>query len=122
MKENENLPSGKPELTQKWGLLAGACSLLALFAFAYLGDAGRGRAAAISLAVILIAARARWDLKKFGWFWVTLVVVTGLHVPLVLFIPWTARSYPATTLLPIAVVDYALVYGCIKLAEKAMMA
>jgi hypothetical protein len=36
--------------------------------FAYLGDAGRGRAAAISLAVIIIAARARWDLKKYGWF------------------------------------------------------
>jgi hypothetical protein len=50
----------------------------------------------------------------------TLVVMIGLHVPLVLLVSWTSRSYPGITLVPIAAVDYAIVYGCIKLAENAM--
>jgi len=119
-KPDENLPSPETALTHKWGLLAGLCSLLPLFIFAYLGDAGKGRAAAISLAVIIIVARARWDLKNYAWFWITLVVMIALHVPLVLLIPWTSRSYPGITLLPVAAVDYAIVYGCIKLTEKAL--
>jgi len=46
----------------------------------------------------------------------------GLHVPLILLIPWTSKSLPGVTLLPIALLDYAIVYGCIKLAEKVMKA
>ena len=70
--------------------------------------------------MIIIVARARWDLKNYAWFWITLVVMIALHVPLVLLIPWTSRSYPGITLLPIAAVDYVIVYGCIKLTEKTL--
>ena len=106
--------------SRKWLLIVILCMVPAFFLFAVLGDPGRGRAAAISLAVIIVAARTRWDLKNYAWFWITLVVLIGLHVPLVLLVPWTSRSYPGITLLPIGVVDYAIVYGCIKLAEKTM--
>jgi hypothetical protein len=105
-------------LTPRWGLVAGLCSLLPLFLFAYFGDPGRGRAAAICLAVIIVAARARWSLKKYAWFWWTLTIVIVLHIPLIVLVPWTSTSYPGITLLPVAVVDYAIVWACIKLAEK----
>jgi hypothetical protein len=107
-------------LTQKWALLAGLCSLPVLFLFAYLGNAGEGRAAAICVAVIIIAARYRWDLRKRIWFWITLIGIITLQIPLILLIPWNSKSYPGLTLLPFAVADYALVYGCIKLAEKVI--
>jgi hypothetical protein len=108
------------KLTKKWALVAILCSLPLFFLFAYLGDPGRGRAASICAAVILTAIRARWDSRKHGWFWITIAIVVFLHVPLVLLIPWTNKSMPGITLLPIAFLDYAIVYGCIKLVEKAM--
>ncbi len=108
----------KNALTSRWGLVAGLCSLLPFFLLAYLGDPGRGRAAAICVAVVIVAARARWDLKNYGWFWGTLALVIILHIPLILLVPWTSKSYPGITLLPVAVVDYAIVWACIKLAEK----
>ena len=103
-----------------WGLVAGLSSLLPLLLFAYFGNAGRGRAAAICVAVVVVAVRARWDLTKYAWFWWTLTILIVLHIPVIVLVPWTSKSYPGITLLPVAVVDYAIVYGCIKLAEKLM--
>ena len=117
----KNYQSGEL-FSHKWQFVV-ILSLLALFLlFAVVGDPGRGRAAAISLGSIVVAARLRWDLKKYVWFWITLVVVAGLHIPLILLIPWTSRSYPGVVLLPTMLVDCAIVYGCIKLAEKVMKA
>jgi uncharacterized membrane protein YjgN (DUF898 family) len=109
-------------LSRKWLLVVLLSMVPAFLLFAVLGYPGRGRAAAISLAIIMIVVRMRWDLKRHTWFWMTLTVLIALHVVLILLVPWTSRSYPGITLLPIALVDYAIVYGCIRLAEKAMKA
>jgi hypothetical protein len=54
------------------------------------------------------------------WFWITIVFATLLQAPIVLLIPWEDRSLTWITFLPVAVLDYALVYGCVKLVEKMM--
>ena len=105
-------------LTQKWVLLALLCLSLLFFVFACLGDPGRGRAAYISAALITIVASARWDLRDRAWFWLMLAIVVLVHAALVLLIPWTDRSYPGYSLLPVGVLDLGFVYVCIKLAEK----
>jgi hypothetical protein len=69
---------------------------------------------------MIIAVRVRWDLKKHLWFWITVAIVAACQIPLVLFIPWTSKSYPGYALLPIGVLDFAVIYGAIKLAEKAV--
>jgi hypothetical protein len=46
---------------------------------------------------------------------VTQTILIVLHV---LLVPWSSKSYPGFTLFPIAVMDYAIVYGTIKLVEK----
>lgn len=104
--------------TRKWLLIVIVCSMPLFFLFAFRGDPGRGRAAGISAAVCMTAIRACWNLRKHVWFWPIAAVLIALHVLLVFRIPWTDKSYPGYTLLPIAVVDYAMVYGCIKLGEK----
>jgi hypothetical protein len=43
-----------------------------------------------------------------------------LQVPIVLLIPWNNRNLTGISLLPVAVLDYGLVYGCVKLVEKMM--
>ncbi len=118
---NENNGNESSDLfTRKWLLIVIVCVLPAFGLFAYFGDPGRGRAAAGATAVIMYAAKANRDLTNYVWFWITLVVIILLHGALVFLIPWTSKSYPGLILLPVAVLDYAVVYGCVKLAEKIL--
>jgi hypothetical protein len=116
---NENQSPGD-RLTPKWAVLVGLCSLPIFFLFAVLGEPGRGRIAAISAAVAMTVARARWDLRRQTWFWITQAVMIALHAPLVLFIHWPTLRLPGIAFLPVAALDYGVVYGCIRLVERAM--
>jgi hypothetical protein len=107
-------------LTQKWALLAVAWSAPVFLFFAVLGDAGRGRAAAGFTAIMLMAVRGFWKMKSYAWFWMTIAVLIALHTLLVFLVPWPSGTFPGLTLLPIVVLDYGIVYGCIKLVEKLM--
>jgi hypothetical protein len=104
----------------KWGLLVGLLVAPVFFLFAYFGEPGRGEAAAIGLGILIFAAKVRWDLKREGWYWITIAIVLGCQTPLVLFIPWTNKSYPGLALLPIAVLDYALIWKAFKLVDRAV--
>lgn len=105
--------------SKKWLLVVIFCGAIPFLLFAFLlGDPGRGRAAAICTAVIMYAVRGNWDLRKYTWFRVTLTIIIALHVLLILLIPWSSKSYPGLTLFPVAVLDYVIVWGSIKLAEK----
>ena len=119
MKEEVAVQSSNP-FTRRWTLVVIICSLPAFLLLAWFGDPGRGRAAGIAICSIMFAARAVWSWSRHDWFWVTLGILTVLHVALVAVIPWTSKSYPGLTLLPIAALDYGIVYGCIKLVEKVM--
>jgi hypothetical protein len=63
---------------------------------------GRGRAAAICAFVILLCARIFWSLRRHVLFWVALMIVALLHIPLILRIEWGNRNYPGVALLPLA--------------------
>lgn len=43
------------------------------------------------------------------WFWVTLIVVAALHVPLILFISWGSRWVPALAIAGINSLDFCLI-------------
>jgi len=113
---------GRPfdRLTRKAAVLVLLCSLPFSFLFDHLGDPARGRAVSICVAVLLTAVWVRWDLRKYVWFWITISLVLILHIPLLIYIPWTNKNYPGAVLLPEALLDFCIVYGCIKLAEKVM--
>ena len=120
MKEVNEASQSPDVFTRKWLLLVMLCLIPLFCVFAFFGDPGRGRAAVICAGVLVTAAKANWTFRQRLWFWMTLVILTVLHILLVLLVPWSSASYPGITLLPIAVVDYAIVWGCIKLVEKAM--
>lgn len=105
--------------SRKWLLLVIVCGAIPFLLFAFLlNEPGRGRAAAIATAVIMYAVKGRWNLREYTWFWVVLTIIVALHVLLVLLVPWTSKSYPGLLLFPVAVADFAIVWGCFKLAEK----
>jgi hypothetical protein len=92
------------------------------FMFAYLGEPGRGRAAAISAGVLTMAVGASWDLKQEVWYWATVALLAVCHVPVILLVPWTDKSYPGLELLPAAMLDFVIIIAAIRLVEKAVRA
>jgi hypothetical protein len=41
--------------------------------------------------------------------------------PIVMLIPWNDRNLTGISLLPVVVLDYAFIYGTLKVVEKTMM-
>jgi hypothetical protein len=71
-------------------------------------------------AISVLAIRAHWDKKKYVWFWATIAILIILHTVLIGSLNWSQRSYPGYTLLLFGVLDFATVYGCIKLVASIM--
>jgi len=105
---------------KKWGFIALLLSLPVAIVISHFVDPGRGRAAGVSLALMIFAIRVFWRLKQRGWFWIAIAALTIIHVVLIVVIPWTNKSIPAPALWPLGIADFAAICGFIKLVEKAM--
>jgi hypothetical protein len=62
----------------------------------------------------------RWRLKQHGWFWLTMIVLAALHVPLILFVPWTTKWVPALAIIPIGIADLYLMLWVLSVVGKFM--
>lgn len=105
---------------KKWGFLAALLSIPIAIVVSDSVDLGRGRAAGVSLALMILAIRLVWCLTRQAWFWVTVAALTVIHVVLIVLVPWTNRSFPAPELWPVGIADFAAICGFIKLIEKLM--
>jgi len=109
-----------PRTAKKWGCLAFLLSIPVAIVVSHFVDPGRGRAAGISLALMILAIRIFWDLRRHVWFWLDIAALTLVHVVLIVVIPWTDMSIPAPGLRPFGFVDFAVIWGVVKLTEKMM--
>ena len=105
---------------KKWAFIALLLSLPLSIAVSHFVDPGRGRAAGVSLALMILAVRAFWYLRRQAWFWMAVTALTVIHVVLIVMVPWTNKSFPAPALWPVGIADFAAICGFIKLVEKAM--
>ena len=48
----------------------------------------------VSLAMVASAITLRWKLSRHVWFWITMTFLAALHLPLILFVPWTTSGFP----------------------------
>ncbi|HEV2499836.1 MAG TPA: hypothetical protein VGY31_09690 [Terriglobia bacterium] len=107
--------------TAKWGILAMLMALPVLIVFAFLGDFRRGVTAWICAGLLIGAVKAHWFLRKHAWFWVTVTILAVAQAPFVIFFPVPmSKSFTAWELLPVAILDFGVMYGCIKLLAKFM--
>jgi hypothetical protein len=101
------------------GTIIGAMLLPVFFLFIYLGKAELGFTACIVLAMFMIAVRLRWKLRKYVWFWGTIIFVLLLHVPLLFLVHWPQTNIPTIAYsLPLGVVDSLLISSALGLAER----
>jgi len=69
------------------------------------------RPSLISAGMIAIAIALRWKLRRHVWFWITMVILAALDLPLILFIPWTTKWIPAIVIVPFGIADlYVIVW------------
>jgi len=88
----------------------GGAFLLALLLH-HFGRLTLARPIMFSVSIIGVTIAMRWKLKGQVWFWTIMASLAALHVPLILFIPWTTKWIPAFVLIPIGIADlYAMVW------------
>ncbi len=104
-----------------WGVLCVILGALAvLIFFDHFGRLALARPTMISAAMVIIAIAMRWKLKRHMWFWITMIVLAALHVPLILFVPWTTKWIPALAIIPIGIADLYLMLWVLSVAGKFM--
>jgi hypothetical protein len=104
-----------------WGVLCVILGALAvLILFDHFGQLALARPTMISAAMVVIAIAMRWRLKRHVWFWVTMIVFAALHVPLILFVPWTTKWVPALAIIPIGIADLFIMLWVLSVVGKFM--
>ena len=110
--------SDKNGLTDYTGIQILALLLPVMIFFTLLGRDDIGRAVAVSLGAIMVAIKMRWDLRKSVWFWVIIVSVLLIHIPVFLLVHWPNGRVPPLVMLPLAFGDCLIVLGTVKVVEK----
>lgn len=89
------------------------------FLFVYLGKAEMGFTACLVLGMFMVAVRLRWKLRRYAWFWATIVFVLLLHIPFLFLVHWPQTHVPTIVYsLPLGIVDFLLISGSISLAQR----
>ncbi len=88
-----------------WGVLCWmACCALIVWLLIDLGRFDLAVPTLNSVGVLGFFIALKRKLGRKVWFWITVAFFAALHVPLILFLPWTTRWVPA---LAIAAIDSA---------------
>jgi hypothetical protein len=89
-----------------WGVLCGIIgSTLSAWVFDHFGRLDLALPTLVSIAMLSFAIAIKWKLRRRMWFWLTMLALAALHVPLVLFVPWTTSWVPAPVTILFAIAD-----------------
>lgn len=105
-------------LTSKLAYRALVCAVPILILFSMLGKGEEGIGAWICTTIVLLVVGVRWDLRRRYWFWIAIGFGFLLQTPLIFLVPWNNRNLIWITVLPLGVLDYFLVYYCVKTTER----
>jgi len=72
----------------------------------------------MSTAVNILAIAKCWDLKKYLWFWIVVLLILAIHMSLAFFAHWPRVTMTRLTLLPIGAIYYCLTLGVVRFLEK----
>jgi hypothetical protein len=97
-----------------------ALLILLLFGVAHYSDLERGMTAACSGGAIVVLTRFVAYLWARTWFWVLVALFAALHVFVVIYLPWARNDYPAIVLMPFGIVDFGIMYVCVRLVERIL--
>lgn len=73
-----------------------------------------------SVAVIGFTVALKRKLGRHAWFWGAIAILAALHVPLVLFVPWTTKWVPALAIAAIDSADLIVMLAILVVVERFM--
>ena len=68
--------------------------------------------------MLSFAVAVKWKLRRHAWFWGTMAILAALHVPLILFVPWTTKWVPAIVIIPIGIADLYVMLAIVSVVGK----
>lgn len=74
----------------------------------------------VSVGMLGFAIALKWKLKRHAWFWGTMAILAALHVPLILFVPWTTKWVPAIAIAAIGSADICVILAVLAVVKKFM--
>lgn len=104
----------------KFALYIMACEDPAIVLVLLIGSAELAVNAGISVAIFMIALRATWQHHNKLWYWFAAAFAMAIEVSVNTAVPWSNHAFRGVALVPFGALDYAIVYGFIKLAENLM--
>ena len=72
----------------------------------------------ISIVVLSVVIKIYPELYGKGWFWLTLLIFSFLHLLLIHYVPWKAGWIPGPVLFIVALPDVAIIIWTITLIQK----
>ncbi len=104
-----------------WGVVCGIiASFLCAQLFEHFGKLDFVLPTLNSILVLGFMLTFKRKLWRHAWFWGTMAVIAGLHVPLILFVPWTSGWVPALAIAVIDSLDFCLILWILAVVEKLM--
>jgi len=89
------------------------------FLFVFLGNADMALTVCIVLGMVILAIKIRWNLRKHVWFWLVIVFILALHIPLFSMVGWPPGKLPTIFYtMPLGIADFLIISGGLGLAEK----
>jgi hypothetical protein len=107
-------------LSWRGGLCVFFGTVLLALLFVSIGRFDLARPTIVSIAMVGLAITMRWKLRKQVWFWITMTILAALHLPLILFIPWTIKWIPAILIAPFGIADLYLMLWVLSVVGKFM--
>lgn len=105
----DDIRSAKKIWLPWWGVLCwmAACALIT-WSLIELGRFDLALPVLNSIAVVGFTVVVKRRMATRVWFWITMAVMAALHVPLVLFVPWTTKWIPAIVFAVVDSLDFCL--------------
>lgn len=110
--------SDQEESTDWSGTIAGLLLIPVFLIFRYAGRTDIGLNLCVCLLGVFAGIKVCWKLRSHFWFWGVILLVLSLNIPLILIIEWPRRWVPGVALLPVALAEFALTIGALRLAER----
>lgn len=110
--------STEPKYPNYNGLIIGALLVVVLVLVIYMAKQSMRLTLLIILPATIITIRIYWKSRKRIWFWAVIVLMLGLHVPVVFVVRWPEQWVPPIGLVPMALADCLIIAGGVHLVEK----
>jgi hypothetical protein len=108
------------KVTLPWAVAAVLLTFPLFFLFKFFGRPANGRAAWFCAMALFLAVRFRWEVSRKTWFWPSIAAISLIHLPLILFFPWTAGWVPSFLIFPLVLADFFVVLILIHRVEIFM--